>query len=739
MSGNKSGFSRRDFLRIMGWSSAGGALASCDLPTTVTLEEGKEEVVSYLSPEEYVIPGIGVWYASTCLQCDAGCGIHGRVREGRALKLEGNPEVGINQGKTCMMGQSGVQHHYHPDRITEPEMKKGGNFVKVSWDEALKAIADKIGSSANLGAERFAWLSGTVSGHQSVLMGAVNQSLNSKRHYHYEAISQGVWREVCKKMLGDANPLYKMNEAKSIVSFGADFLGTWQSPVHFSTQYGEFRRSKTRGVLIQIEPKMSITGANADLWVAAKPGTEGILALAIANKLLTGGLTANLSDAVKAQINKYSPDEASKITGISKDRIHQIANTLKERSPSLVLAGATVEGQSYGYEASAAVMLLNIILGNVGKTLVTRDAFPYGQMEAKAGTTKALFDFATAATNKELDVVFIHNTNPVFTAPGGLKFSDVLKNIPFKVAFTQFKNETTEQVDLILPLHSAMEDWGSHVGTYLPTQASINIQQPLVEPQYPQTRGFGDVLLSLLKIRNVAEYASFSEYYAYLRNAIAVLSADYKKDSPANEKYWVQVLQHGMIKVNTTPKSYVTSLEGIDFTKIQPKSDRALTLIVTPRLGLWDGRHAHIPWLQEAPDQISKLVWDSWMEIHPKTAASLQIKHGDVVSVSTSLGTLAVKAIVFNGIHPDAVAIPMGQGHTHYGRYATGVGVNPMTLVMANRDQQTGELAAASTEVQLKNTGKQDKIVRLGAVDTQRGRKFVPVISASQYRRTEGG
>lgn len=143
---------RRSFLKVMGWSGAGATLAGCDLPSTVTLEEGKEEVVSYLMPEEYVIPGVGVWYASTCTQCEAGCGIHGRVREGRVLKLEGNPDAALNNGKMCMMGQAGVQGHYNPDRITSPMLRTGDSLMPVTWDKAMAVLEEKLGA---VGADRF--------------------------------------------------------------------------------------------------------------------------------------------------------------------------------------------------------------------------------------------------------------------------------------------------------------------------------------------------------------------------------------------------------------------------------------------------------------------------------------------------------------------------------------------------------------------------------------------------------
>ena len=247
---------------MMGLGGVSATLGGCDLPTTVTLEEGKEEVTSYLVPEEFVIPGVGVWYASTCAQCPAGCGINGRVREGRVLKLEGNPETALNHGKLCMMGQSGVQGQYNPDRVTTPMMREGGTLMPVSWDKAMAAIKDKLGAAG----DRVAWMTGTISGHQAALVKNHLDAVGSARHYKYETINSAVWQAVNKDMLGHAMPRLRMDKAKVILSFGADFLGTWISPVHFAGEYAKFRTHNGRGTLIVAEPKMSITGGSADLW-----------------------------------------------------------------------------------------------------------------------------------------------------------------------------------------------------------------------------------------------------------------------------------------------------------------------------------------------------------------------------------------------------------------------------------------------------------------------------------------
>src|SRR3569623_1509500 len=363
MSGNE--INRRDFLKVMGWSGAGAALAGCDMPSTVTLEEGKETVTAYLLPEEYVIPGVGVYYASTCQQCPAGCSTHNRVREGRVLKVEGNPESPINYGKVCQMGQAGLQQHYNPDRLTKPLVRKGGGLAEASWDEAMEAIKQHVGASVASG-ERFAWVTGTVSGHQAVLLQAHLDAVGSKNHFAHEIVNDAVGQAVNHALLGETQPFYRVDQARVILSFGAAM-----SPVHFATQYAKFREAP-RGSLVQVEPKMTLTGANADLWLAARPGTEGVLALGIANAFLVkhqrdaSALPAEGRDAGA----RYDVDTEQRMTGISGDRILMVAGWLNSQSPSLVLAGGSAVGQEHGYDTAAAAMLLNVILGNVGKTIV---------------------------------------------------------------------------------------------------------------------------------------------------------------------------------------------------------------------------------------------------------------------------------------------------------------------------------------------------------------------------------
>ncbi len=737
MSGNE--INRRDFLKVMGWSGAGVALAGCDMPTTVTLEEGKEKVTSYVLPEEYVIPGVGVYYASTCQQCPAGCGIHGRVREGRFLKVEGNPDAPLNHGKVCQMGQAGVQGHYNPDRITKPLIRKGGALVEASWDEAMDLIKQNVGAESTLKGERFAWVTGTVSGHQAVLLQSHLDAMGSTNHFAHEIVNNAVSQAVNREMLGEAQPAYRIDEARLIVSFGADLLGASQSPVHFTTQYAKFREAP-RGVLVQVESKMTLTGANADLWLAVRPGTEGVLALGLANALLVKHKrdAADLPADVRDVIAKYDHDTVQRITGVAGDRIVKVAAWLNSQSPSLVLAGGSAEGQAHGYDTAAAVMLLNIILGNIGRTIVSSGDLPFAQMEAKSGNTAGLLALADTLDKGGLDAVFVYNTNPVYTAPSHLNLAEKLSAVPFKVVFAQFPDETAMRADVVLPIHSPYEDWGTHVAGYYGNQ--ISIQQPLMEPLNPTTRGFGDLLLGMLKMRGVAGYADFEDYYGYIRQAVAALPAEMKADAGSEDKYWQQVLQRGLIPVQRKPRSLTAKAIAVSLPDYAQDSEYPYHLVPSPRLGMWDGRYANIPWLQEAPDQISKVVWDSWAEMHPLTAQKLGVMEGDVIKITSDQGAIEAAVYIYKGIHPDAIAVPLGQGHEkEFSRYAKDRGVNPLKILSPVREAKTGELALYGTRVKLAKAGRNEALVKLGGTDQQMGRKLVATVTADVFRRTEGG
>jgi anaerobic selenocysteine-containing dehydrogenase len=731
-----SGFDRRDFLKVLGWGGTAVALSGCG---NGMVEDGKENVVSYVETNDYMIPSISVYFNSTCAQCDAGCSITGRVREGRVLKVEGNPNSTINRGKTCGLGQAGVQHHYNPDRVREPLLRTGDQGEAITWEKAYALIADKL---KGVSGEEIAFLTGGVSGHLKVLMGNYLDSFGCKNHFVYEAIAPAVVRAANKKSYGVEMPRFSISKAKVVLSFGSDFLGAWISPVHFSQQYAQFRKGVDgqRGVLVQVESKMTITGANADRWLVVRPGTEGILALGIINALGTHGVA--LSGDIAAAVKGYDKERVSKDTGVSAEQIDKIAALLKARTPSLVLAGSAAEGYAHGSQNAAAINLLNQVLGNVGKTVEAAEAVPFPQMAPATGNTAALKTLNAGLAAGKYKVLFSYATNPVFTAPGAMKFKDNMAKAGFKVAFTHYLDETAMQADLVLPLDSALEDWGTQVPEYLATCAQINIQQPLMEKLHPGTRGMGDILLALIKQRRAEDYKKFDDFYAYLRSAVLQNKGALGGRAIADDDiFWNETLSKGIIKLEGPVRALSGRASVAGLSLPAPAAIDAqypLQLIPSVNASLRDGRNANQPWLQESPDPMTTIVWDSWVEIHPKKAAELGIEEGDIVEVTGKNGSIKVQAYIFPGIHPDAISIPLGRGHDAMGRYAKDYGVNPYQILDMVFDKETGELAMHETRVKVSKTGSRVIVVKdEGPVGgRQMGKKIAPRLPSDKVNLT---
>ncbi len=747
---------RRDFLRVMGFGGASLSVAGCGF---TSVDSGVETVESYVEPEDFNVPGVGVYYASTCTQCAAGCGIVGRVREGRVLKLEGNRESGINGGRLCGLGQAAVQHHYNPDRLRQPLLRQGGVLKAVDWKAAMAALAERTQASSG----RFAFVTGPVGGHLKTLVQNLTESLGSTDHFIYDPLSTRVNRVASEQLFGAAVPRLRLDQAQLIVSFGADFLDTWVSPVHFSGQYARFRKAredKARGVLVQIEPRMTLTGANADRWIAIQPGTEGVLALGLAHALLQGPRPAGAAApavpaALIAAAGAYEKAQVLAQTGVGADVFDRLVALLRERTPSVVLSGPSAEGHAHGSANAAAILALNHVLGNVGKTVVGGAHLPFPQMAAEEGDTAALKRFADAAAGGRFQTVFFYDVNPLYTAPEFVKLRDALGRTPFKVSFTRYLDETASAADLVLPLDSDLEDWGTHLSSYQPEAAELTLQQPLMEKLYPNgTRSLGDVLLDLLRQRKPDEYKGFADYYAYLKSALTRNKSAFEGAAGVdNETFWSEALSHGVLRLaaedaHAAPRAGAKhaaesppKLEGADFEMGPPAKagDAQFPFRLAPavRSGLRDGRHANLPWMQETADSLTTIVWDSWAEIHPKTAARLGICEGDIVEIASSSGSLKVQAYLFPGLHPDVIGVPLGQGHQSLGRYADGRGVNPFKILDPVYDARTGELAMYATRIKVARTGQSVRVVKdegwkSGPLKTQDGHKLVVTLAADK-------
>jgi len=753
---NQDQWTRRAFLKAMGLGGAGSALvlSGCgdtDIINNVDIEVRKELVEPNVDPQDFVRPGVETWYASTCRQCPAGCGVHARVREGRVLKLEGNPASPVNRGRLCAMGQAGLQAHYNPDRLRKPMMRKQGKLVEVSWAEAEDALKQHLGRKNR----KLAWLTGAVSGHQAAIIRAHLQAAGaSDNHFVFDTLPPAVGHAANEAMFGHAMPRLDFSKAELIVSFGADFLATWMSPVHFAAEYGKFRMPP-RGTLVQIETKMTLTGANADRWIPIKAGTEGYLARALAGLLARDEEYASRLPAdVLASIKDVNIDEVSRITGVSAERIHKLRALLTSKRPSLVLSGASAEGFAHGSDAANAILLLNIMLGNVGKTILPRAASPFPDLEPRMGGWHELAGLFDGLNRGRIDTVVVYGSNPLYQAPKAMDADKAWAKAKVRIAFSMFPDETTMACDLVLPIHSYLEEWSTSMPAYAPEDGLLNIQQPVMNPVFgpESTRPFGDLVLQALATmdKKFARWKSFGDYVKEsllaMRPALRDAFAPTVKGQTAEEAFLQGALSQGFVRIKTrSPEPIKAAPAVVSLPDKAPGQGDLLALVPSPRLGLWDGRHANLPWLQELPDQIAQVVWDSWAELHPATAEKLGVKTGDVLRVSSKHGKVEVKVVVLPSVREDAIAIPLGQGHSEYGRYAKGLGVNPYHILEPVYDRKTGELATYATHVAVSKVADSGPLVTLAHGDlvlesntsTQAGREIVKTVSAKQFNRTE--
>jgi len=481
---------------------------------------------------------------------------------------------------------------------------------------------------------------------------------------------------------------------------------------------------------------MTLTGANADRWVVIAPGTEGVFALGLARELLQRKEYAgNLPPALIAAVEPYNQGEVSRITGVPGDLIPRLAGMLWEHAPSLVLAGRYPQGHAHGSRNVAAIALLNVVLQNQGKTVLRAAELPFPQMAPTTGDFKALADLNMAMAAGQCRSLLIHGTNPVYSAPDFMQFAANLQKVPFKAAWVTELDETAMQCDLVLPLLSPLEDFGTHVAANQSDGIEISIQQPLMEKLYPETRSFGDVVLDLLKKAKPESYKSFPDYYAYLKSAVIAAKAAFLSQA-GDEEFWEDTLSAGVLHRSAPLQPLpVVELSPEMVQQPAPSADAKypFTLIPAVSASMRDGRPANLAWLQESPDPLTTVVWDSWAELHPNTAKALQVREGDVLVIESAHGSIRVKAYLFPGIHPGCVAVPIGQGHESYGRFATHVGVNPLKILDPIFDQQSGELALYATRVAVTKTDQHERITKdEGPTTVQQGRKLVAMLAADQ-------
>ncbi|MDX1403193.1 MAG: molybdopterin-dependent oxidoreductase [Woeseiaceae bacterium] len=737
-----SKISRRDLLQYIG---AGGIGVAGGVLYGESIERPLEYLIPQVVPPEDYSPGVATWYNTVCRQCPAGCGISVRTREGKAKKIEGNPVHPVSQGRSCARGQAGLNVLYNPDRIRQPMQSNGqrgsGQFTALSWDEALTSVGSRLGVlRIEKQAERVRLLSGHVRGHLDELF-ARFMNLFGSPHYQQYDFSYPLSLRAANRIAfaSDSLPYYDIRNCDYLLSFGADYLGTWISPVHHSLAYGHLRQGReSRGKTVQVEPRMSLSGANADQWIAARPGSEGALALAIGHELVRQGhYDGDDAEQWASVLQDYSPAAVAQLTEIAAEKITEIASEFGSSNASLAIAGGATAAGTHAVTSLVAVNALNHLAGSINRPGgVILNA---GGSADRAGSSGfgGIRELVYAMETGDVEVLIVHDSNPVFALPDSVGLRAAMQKVPLIVALSSFRDETSAMADIILPTNTYLESWGDDVpepGVGFPL---ASLSQPVVAPLY-DTLPAGDIILALA--RQIGGELPVELSWGNTEDFIKSRWREDYYDAAADEsgqgfeEFWEAALEAGVWGQPgaARPQPAAASGEQMRAAIGNPLSEFSgnqseYPLVLHPYLTATfsDGRGANLPWLQEMPDPLTSVVYGSWAELNPQTAAELGIADGDVLEVSSPAGSLRVPALIFPGIRPGVVAMPIGQGHSDYGRYASGRGANPIHIAQPLVDEQSGELAWAATRVKLEKTGERVNLIRTSGESRTLGRQIL--------------
>jgi anaerobic selenocysteine-containing dehydrogenase len=724
----RPGITRRDFLKIGAAGLASGVLAGCQQPRRwVVLEP-------YVQPPEEQVAGVATWYATTCRQCPAGCGIVARIMNGRALKIEGNPEHPLNRGKLCARGHAGLQLLYNPDRLPGPvqQAERGSrSFVRWSWEQAINTLFEKL-SAAGSGVA--IWGDSTMSGHLYDLFGRFASAIGAPpplvfdlySALHGYALLANSGRELSGTVGSGksvAVPSYDLGHADAIFSFSADVLGTWQSAVGYGVGFGDFRSQPLgeRGYLVQLEPRMSCTGAKADLWLPIRPGTEAMVAQAMVRIIADKGLgPADRVARAQAVAGRIDLDQVASTTEVTVAELEHLAEVFVTAQAPLAIPGSALAGQENAAGAIAAVQALNLIAGNVGQPggMLPAPQPPPPTVKPAISTFQEVQSLIERMRSGQVQVLLVHGANPAYDLPEKAGFLDAVGRVPFVVSFSPLVDETAVWADLIMPDRTYLESWGYEVVAPSFGRAIVSSQQPVVTPVF-DARSTADVVLTVARgIPAAAQALPWADEVVFLKETITQLpSGAHLGAAPEPEVAWAHFQQHGGWWPEPAVPSTASGLSAQPIEVTVPQlqgSDQEypylLQLYVSGLLS--DGRGASQPWLQGSPDPMTTMAWQTWVELHPAAAEKLGVEDGDVVRVTSPHGEVEAPVYLYPAIRPDTVAMPTGQGHSDCGRYARQRGSNPMRLVGTETDSTGTSLAWATLRVKITPTGKKVRMAR---------------------------
>ncbi len=663
---SSSNTSRRDFLKLMGLGVSAAALAACETPL--------KKAIPYVIKPQDVTPGKATWYASTCNGCSASCGILVKTRDARPIKIEGNPNSTMSQGGVCATGQASILSLYDGERFRKP-MNKG---AEVSWDELDTLIRGAAkGKNVRIVSNSFSsWL--TYEAYDKF----VKQG-SSGEVIIYDPVSYAAIRSSHKKNFNLESgmvPTYHFDRAEVIVSFGADYLGTWISPVEFTRDWvknrqidkSNLRMSRT----IHFEANMSLTGTNADLRIPVDVRNEGA-----------------------AIINLYNSIAKSKgAATISGREWEAPGNSIAMAAQELIKAGAGKSLVVSGSNDSAIQEIINGInqmLGNYGESGTLDIANASMQVWSD---DEAFVKLVDDMSGSKVDLLVLVDVNPAYDYAQKDKFLAGLAKVSNTVFVGLRKNETSEKCNVIVPANHYLENWDiSMVGIN-----GYSFSQPLIRPLF-QTRQHQDSILKWTEGAAMSYMDTIREFWN-----MTAFPVSGELDS---RSYWEKSLAKGFVTIvvpempadaadanaavapvadpvaetaaptgkpmewNGTAASAASQVNG---------ESSGLDYVLFSSVGLRDGRYNSNPWLQELPDPITKVVWDNVIQIPYQWSLDNNMKDGDIATLTTKEGSIDLPVVVIPGMGPNTVSVALGYGRNYSGLETDNMGANAFSLVKVN-------------------------------------------------------
>jgi anaerobic selenocysteine-containing dehydrogenase len=705
-------FSRRDFLKLAGLGAATTAiLTGCGPASRYVKRE------PYQQMPEYNSVGQSTYYATTCRECAAGCGLVVRTYQGRAIKTEGNANHPLNLGKTCARGQATLQGLYNPDRVQGPS--------NGDWDAAIQLVADAL---KNNKPSEIAFLMGMAPDHLFDLVTELANATGMNAPVRFGALSmfeaRATLSKAAEELFGQAGlPWFDIGGAQTVFSFGANFLETWLSPLPYTRGFTGLREAETkmRGKFVQFESRLSATGAKADKWVPLRPGTEGLVALAIGKLVseIRGGATPRIFSGV-------NPADVAEAAGVELEALEALAEMFAS-SNAVAIPGGAALGQSNGLEIAEAVLALNALSDNFGKPGgVYLSALAPNQTEYnRPASAQEMQAFVEKMKSGAFKVLFVHGVNPVFELPASLGFKEALANVEL-ISFATFPDETSAEAKYVFPDHHGLESWGYQrvaTGTSLPVLSGA---QPVVSPFY-NTRATADVLIAAAQLAGdkFASALPYKDEVEFIQTKISSLlsDADGSFTAPDAATFMAYFQQYGgwLKNVDSLVTPDGSGVLNSNLKASEPEfvgeGEFFFVPFVSPTLA---EAGANKPWLQELPDPTTTVMWNTWIEMNPETAHELGIENDDVVRVSSEAGEVKAFVYLYPAIRPDTIAMPFGQGHTAYGRYAEKRGVNPADLLGVHFNE-AGDLAFGGMKVKVEKVSSAVNGVGLARLESMMG------------------